>query len=116
MTRVRESSPEKKPTLVLGVPFLLFAAGCGQRVAEDAPVERSMPDRTIEEVLKQHTDSLVSLPGVAGPAQGERSGQPGIRGFVAERTPVFLKKIPSEIAGYELAVQDTGEIKALDPS
>ena len=75
-----------------------------------------MQKMTIEEVLKEHTDSLMSLPGVVGTAQGECSGQPCIRVYVVKKTDALLGKIPSTIEGYAVVVQETGEIKALDSS
>ena len=75
-----------------------------------------MPYKTIAEVLKEHTDCLMSLPGVVGTAEGEDSGQACIRVFVVKETPELLNKISTAIEGYPVVVQDTGEFKALDPS
>ena len=96
--------------------FVAVAVACGQQGAKAGPDERPMPEKTIEEVLKGHTDSLMSLPGVVGTALGECSGQPCIKVFVVKKTADLVKQIPSEIEGYEVAVQETGEIRALDPS
>ena len=74
-----------------------------------------MEAKSIEKVLQEHTDTLMALPGVVGTAQGECSGKPCIRVFVVKITADLLDRIPSSIEGYEVAVQDTGEIKALDP-
>ena len=73
-----------------------------------------MPDKTIEQVLQEQTDSLMALPGVVGTAMGLCSGEPCIRVFVVEKTAGLLKQIPAEIEGYQVAVDETGEIKALD--
>ena len=75
-----------------------------------------MPDMTIAEALNEHTDSLMSLPGVVGTAQGECAGQPCIRVFVVKKTPDLLMHIPHALGGYQVVVQETGEFKALDPS
>ena len=88
----------------------------GQQGGEVEQEERLMQEKTIEAVLKEHTDSLMSLPGVVGTALGECSGQPCIKVFVVKKTADLLKQIPSAIEGYEVAVQETGEIRALDPS
>lgn len=101
---------------IVGLLWLLAAAlACGQEGAEDIPGEKSMPERTIQEVLKEHTDSLMSLPGVVGTAQGECSGQPCIKVFVVNETPDLLKQIPPDIDGYTVEVQVTGEIRPRDP-
>ena len=74
-----------------------------------------MQEKTIEQALADHTDSLMSLPGVVGTAQGLCDGQPCIKVFVVKKTPELLRQIPAEIEGYTVAVEETGEIKALEP-
>jgi len=74
-----------------------------------------MQQKPIEQVLREHTDSLMALPGVVGTALGQCAGSPCIRVFVAKKTPDLLKQIPSSIEGYMVSVQETGEIRALDP-
>lgn len=72
-----------------------------------------MQKKTIEEVLREHTNGLVSIPGVVGTAQGQCAGKPCIKVFVVKKTPKLLKKIPSAIEGYTVTVQETGVIRAL---
>ncbi len=101
------------------VGLLLLLAGvmaCGEQSADDTQEERTMQEKTIETVLKEHTGSLMSLPGVVGTAQGECAGKPCIKVFVVKKTADLLKQIPAAIEGYAVEVQETGEIRALDPS
>ena len=101
---------------VVGLFWLLNAtATCSQQGATQEK-EKLMPGKTIEMVLKEHTNDLMSLPGVVGTAQGLCSGKPCIKVFVAKKTSDLLKQIPSTIEGYKVEVQETGEIRALDPS
>jgi len=72
-----------------------------------------MQKKNIEEVLREHTDSLVSIPGVVGTAQGEFAGTPCIKVFVVKKNPELMNKIPPAIKGYTVIVQETGEIRAL---
>ena len=103
----------------LGAAGLLWlfapAVACGQDGAEDRPAKRPVQEKTIEEALRDHTDSLMSLPGVVGTGQGLCDGQPCIKVFIVKKTPELLRQIPAEIEGYTVAVEETGEIKALDP-
>lgn len=102
---------------MVGLLWLVaVAVAYGQQGGEVEQEKRLMQEKTIEAVLKEHTDSLMSLPGVVGTALGECSGQPCIKVFVVKKTADLLKQIPSAIEGYEVAVQETGEIRALDPS
>ena len=77
----------------------------------DAP----MPQKTIEQVLQDHTDSLMSLPGVVGTARGECNGKPCVMVLVVEKTAELLGQIPSTLEGYAVEVDETGEIRALGP-
>ena len=98
-------------------PLWLVAAAfaCAQRGPEDQREKRPVQEKTIQEVLAEHTDSLMSLPGVVGTAQGLCDGQPCIKVFIVKKTPELLRQIPAEIEGYTVAVEETGEIKALEP-
>ncbi len=73
-----------------------------------------MPTKTIEQVLDEHADDIMSLSGVIGVGQGECSGEPCIRVLVVEKTSDLLRRISSAIEGYTVEVTETGEIKALD--
>ena len=46
-----------------------------------------MPEKSIGQVLSEHTDSLLSLPGVVGAGHGVCEEKPCIRVFVASSTP-----------------------------
>lgn len=74
-----------------------------------------MPVRPLEEVLRNHTDSLMSVPGVVGTAEGLCDGRPCIKVFVAKKTPDLLKAIPVSVEGYPVAVEETGEFRPFTP-
>ena len=74
-----------------------------------------MPEKPIEQVLQEHTGSLMALPGVVGTGQGLCAGEPCIRVFVVEKSDELLSQIPSEIEGYQVDVQETGEFRKLGP-
>lgn len=97
------------------VAVLGGTATCAKRVAEDERGGGIVAGKAIEEVLKQHTDRLMSLPGVVGTAIGECEGKPCIKVLVVKRTPELLKTIPSALEGFPVVIEETGEIRALDP-
>lgn len=76
--------------------------------------ESHVTKKFIQEVLKEHTNRLMSLTGVVGTAIGECSGQPCIKVFVVQKTPTLLQQIPATLDGYPVAVEVSGEIRALD--
>ncbi len=73
-----------------------------------------MQRKSIDEVLKEHTDGLMALPGVVGTGQGQSDGKPCIKVLVVKKTPDLLVQIPSVLDGYTVEVRETGEIRALD--
>ena len=74
-----------------------------------------MKAKSIQEVLKENTDKLLSVPGVVGTGLGELDRKPCIKVYVAKKTPVLLKQIPPALGGYTIDVQESGEIRALGP-
>jgi len=92
------------------VTVLAGAAACKKQIRGEA----SMAEKTIEAVLKQHTNWLMSVPGVVGTAIGECEGRPCIKVLVLKRTQELMKKIPPALEGFPVAVEETGEIRRLD--
>lgn len=74
-----------------------------------------MQPKSIAEVLDDHVDVLMSVPGVSGVGIGECSGTPCIKIFVVERTPSVIGRIPARLDGYEVAIEETGEFRAPRP-
>jgi hypothetical protein len=72
-----------------------------------------VPKKTIEEVLKEHTNKLMSLPGVVGTGQGLCNGQPCIKVFVSRKTGKLEQRIPKNLDGYPVVIQETGKFKSL---
>jgi len=99
---------------VVGLFWLLNATvTCSQQGVYQSK-EISMPEKTIETVLKEQTDNLMGIPGVVGTAQGLCSGKPCVKVYVVQNTSDLVKQIPATLEGYAVEIQVTGEIKALD--
>lgn len=102
--------------LALTLSFLALGgvSACAGRGAEDQEGQQQMPPKPIETVLKEHTDHLMSLPGVVGTAIGECEGKPCIKVLVVRKSAELARKIPPTLDGFPVAIQETGEIRALD--
>jgi hypothetical protein len=101
-----------KMSVVLCLGALLI--GCGsQEPSRQQTAQSLMPEKTIGAVLKEHTASLMALPGVLGAAEGRCDGKPCIKVYVREKTPEVLKEIPAQIEGYPITIQETGIIRPL---
>lgn len=74
---------------------------------------RTMPTKPIAEALKDHTDTLMAIPGVVGVAQGLLGNIPCIKVYVTEQTPQIQQHIPKALDGHPVVVEHTGEIRAL---
>ena len=68
----------------------------------------------IQEVLKRHTDELMTISGVVGVAEGKSHGRPCIRVFVVSKNSELLRRIPETIEGFSLQIEESGQFHALD--
>ena len=69
--------------------------------------------KRIESVLKKHSRRILLLPGVVGIAQSEYQHKPCIKVYVARKTYELLRQIPSNLEGYMVSVEESGEFQAL---
>jgi hypothetical protein len=75
---------------------------------------QSMPQRSIEQVLKDNTDQWLAITGVEGIAIGLFEDKPCIKIFTSSKTQNLLDKIPSTAEGYPVIIEETGEFRALE--
>ena len=102
------------PVLCVSLVMLFISLiSCARESFDIHPKGNPMAARTIEEVLKEHTKELMSMPGVVGTAQGLCDGKPCIKVFVTQKTPELDQKIPKRLEGYPVVIEETGEIRAL---
>lgn len=71
-----------------------------------------MAQRSIDQVFAAHQDSLMAVPGVVGVAIGRCQDVPCIRVMVVQRTAELDRRVPQELEGYPVEVQETGPIRA----
>ena len=105
-----------KITIVSVLLVLVAALGlarCESRKVDIHQGKNLMASNTIEEVLKDHTDQLMSIPGVVGTAQGICNNKPCIKVYVLKKTPELDKKIPENIEGFPVSIEEIGEIRPL---
>ena len=118
--RHKRSFAEKSrvPAILGLLLFLWFAAtmvSCSREQAEIGQEDPSKPNKSLEEILQEYTDSLMTMSGVVGTAQGLCDGEPCIRVFVIKKSDELMGQIPPMIEGYPVDVQETGEFRKLDP-
>lgn len=86
---------------------------CIKKSVDYGGEENKMSAMKIEEVLKEHTDDLMTIPGVVGTGQGLCDGNPCIKVFVVKKTQELEDKIPEKLEGYSVKIKETGVIRAL---
>jgi len=70
-------------------------------------------EMTIQEALKLHNAGLMALEGVVGTGIGAWDGEPCIKVFAEQVTHGLLSRIPGEIEGYPVKIEETGTFRAL---
>jgi len=103
----------RKIVATLSAACLAIAAYPGTTQGDD-PVKNSDPERSIAEVLKDHTDWFLSLPGVVGTGIGECDGKPCIKVLVDKNTEELARTIPKTLGGFPVITVETGKIRPLD--
>lgn len=68
--------------------------------------------KLIEKVLEEHTPYLMTIPGVVGTAIGEYNGELCIKVLVNTLSEEIETKIPQSIKGYNVVIEEVGDIKA----
>ena len=95
------------------VILFIFSTSCTSEKFDIRSKGNPMPAKAIDEVLKENTKAIMSIPGVVGTGQGLCEGKPCIKVFVIKKTPDLDQKIPNTLEGYQVVIEETGEIKAL---
>ena len=67
----------------------------------------------IDSFLATHADSWMMLPGVTGTGETQKDGKPAILILVDTLTDSLKARLPSEVKGYSVVIQQTGVIRAL---
>ncbi|MHC4495001.1 MAG: hypothetical protein ACYSYM_04170 [Planctomycetota bacterium] len=89
-------------------------SGCAQNRTADPGKGDGMSERTIEQVQEAYTDEWMAIPGVEGTGIGLFDDKPCIKIFSSIKPEQLRAKIPSNIEGYAVIIEETGAFRALD--
>jgi hypothetical protein len=96
-----------KLATALAIAAIMLATGaCAPRHQE------TVKQGTIAEVLRDHTEEVMRIPGVIGTGEGSEGGQRVFVVFVSQRTPEIDRQLPHRIGGYPVIVRVVGEVSA----
>ena len=104
----------RRGAIVLAILAVGGGASCSgpPRPPVQGGEEIVVPMRSIDEVLANYSDSLMTLPGVVGTAialceRGERC----IKVLLDDASPETLSRIPNRIEGYRVVTEVSGTIR-----
>ena len=90
--------------------------GCSKPESSRQPqadsAKETVKQKSIEEVLAEHTQVWMAIPGVIGTGIGEYENAPCIKVLVLQKTDSLIERIPKVIDGYVVTIEETGEIRA----
>jgi hypothetical protein len=100
---------------LIGACAALVVAGHPALKAKAGFMAQQKTSPTVDQVKEKHELELMAIPGVTGVGIGQDPRKPGlvIKVYVERTTAELTKKIPSEIEGYPVAIEPTGEFRAL---
>lgn len=104
-----------KTAMVATVTLVLLCGsqlGCGKPNNKTEAREGEVSEKTIEAVLKAHTEKLMAIPGVVGTGQGLCDGKPCIRVYISQKSDELEQRLPKSLDGYVVDVVETGEFRA----
>ncbi len=113
---IKTQAPAKS-VVAVGLSCLLIAGvltGCRRSTPNRVQNEGTQQMKNIDQVIKEHADSLLTIPGVVGVYRGmDENGRPCVKVMVREKTPRMEDQLPKQIEGYRVVIEETGEIRPM---
>ena len=102
----------------LGLLFFLGTSNQGSEsrtnISHTSEEQTVVTTRDVKEVMDAHAAELMAIPGVVGVYTGVLDdGTPCIKVMVKKRTPELQQKIPQNLEGVPVVIEETGEIRPL---
>lgn len=72
-----------------------------------------MANISVNDVKKKYESKIMNIPGVVGIGVGKQDELDAITVLVVEKTPLIEKKVPQQLKGFPVIIQETGVIRAL---
>ena len=106
-----------RPAVRAGALLLVLAFGLSGCNPPPRKTPMAAPSRPLSEVLASHTPALMAMPGVVGTAEARLpDGRPCILVMVADSAAARRAGLPSDLEGWPVSVEVTGEFHAMPDS
>jgi hypothetical protein len=100
---------------IAALVIALGVAGCPTSSTKETMTPA--PTRTLTAVLAAHTPELMAIPGVVGTAESRlEDGRPCVLVMVVRLTPELRGRLPKQLEGWPVRIEETGEIHAMPDS
>ena len=100
--------------LIVCLAIAGIGAGCERGGKDNTGKGTVTAMKHIDDVIREHSDSLMAIPGVVGLYHGEdEEGRTCLKVMVKERTPELERRLPKSIEGYPVVIEETGEIRPM---
>ena len=100
--------------VVCFVSIVAIGPGCDKRSTQERTHEAAQPMKSIDEVIKTYSDSLMAIPGVVGVYHGlNDEGKSCLKVMVRKKTSEIEQRLPKKLEGYDVVIDETGEIKPM---
>ena len=99
------------------VLVFVLATACSTKVVEpEATTQNPMARRDINEVLDEHDEQLMAIPGVVGVYVGLLEGDSTLclKVMLVQKTPELEQAIPKSLEGHPVVLEETGVIRPLE--
>lgn len=107
--------------ILTALSVLLLLAGCGRdagpshEAANTQEVQSMGERRPIDEVLRDHDQEILAIPGVSMIYVGvDSEGEPCLKVGVVQATPEVEERIPKTLEGWPVLVEETGEVRPMN--
>jgi hypothetical protein len=94
------------------IGFSLLLGFQNSKTGKGKKVEIKIEKLNINQVHKKYTDSLMKINGVTGVGIGKDKNKDCLVVFVKSLTSDIKKKIPKNLEGFKVKLEETGEIRA----
>ena len=97
------------------IGLTLTSIGCERQAEDTTQTQKVQPMKSIDDVIKVYADSMLAIPGVVGMYHGlNENGKSCLKVMVVKKTLELEKKIPKQIEGFPVEIDETGEIKPMN--
>lgn len=94
----------------------LMLLGCSPVRSAESSEPPGVNQKTIEQVLHEHSKELMALPAVVGVAIGLCKNAPCILVMAEKDSAELRSRLPSELDGYPVRIEVTGKMHSLPDS